>query len=140
MRRLSNITKETALWSRARIVGINELAEAQQESLDAEQYEELGLIYDSIKSEIKGGLLKVFSYEIQQLKNNFNLSENDITAKGSAFPEIECLDESIIEYAVDLTADVIELFTMPAIEIVDEAEDWLNDLWTHYELNGKSGV
>ena len=53
MRRLSNITKETALWARSRIVGINELAEAQRESLDKNQYEELELIYDSIKKDIK---------------------------------------------------------------------------------------
>jgi len=140
MRRLSNITKETALWARSRIVGINELAEAQRESLDREQYEELELIYDSIKSEIKGGLLKVFSYEIQQLKDNFNLGEDDLTKKGGAFPDIECLDESIVEYAVDLTADITELFTIPAVAIVDEAEDWINELWTHHELNGKSGA
>lgn len=140
MRRLSNITKETALWARSRIVGINELAEAQRESLDKEQYEELELIYSSIKKDIKDGLLKVFSYEIQQLKDSFNLGESDLTKKGGAFPGIECLDESIIEYAVDLTADITELFTIPAVAIVDEAEDWINELWTHHELNGKSGI
>lgn len=140
MRRLSNITKETALWARAKIVGINELAEAQRTALDSDQYEELEGIYDGMKDDIKSGLFKVFSFELSELRKQFDLTEDQLTKKGTAFPEVEQLDESVVEYVVDLVGDLIELYTMPALDIIDEAEEWLNELWEHHELKGKSGI
>ena len=136
MRRLANITKETALWARAKTVGINELEVAQRLTMDKDQFKELESIHSVIKQEVKNGVLKVLSYEVRQLMDNFNFKEEDLTAKGSAFPEVDCLDDSIIEYSVDLASDITELFTMPALDILDEMEDWLNELWKHHELKG----
>ena len=137
MRRVSNITKETMLFARARTVATMELQEAQSEKYTKNQYKSLEEIYDEIHSGLKDSVIKVLSYEIAELAETYGWDSKFISEEGTAFPEFDGLDDSIGDYAISLTDDLLELYTLPALEIVEELEDWLNELNEFHSLKGE---
>ena len=50
------------------------------------------------------------------------------TEKGCAYPDLEQMDDSIDQVCEALAYDVIDLFTIPALDIVSELGEWIKDL------------
>ena len=129
MRRINTVLKDHILWTRARVVGIDEQMEHLWEQYDKEEYGEIAEAFEGIKEDIRDMLTNMVGIELSDLVKEFNL---DPAAPNSAMPEIDMVDESITDYASDLIEDVMTLPTLPALEIVDELESWINDLYLYH--------
>jgi hypothetical protein len=129
MRRINTVLKEHILWTRARVVGIDEQMELLWEQYDKEGYGEIAETFEGIKEDIRDMLTSMVGVELSDLVEEFNL---DPSAPNSAMPEIDMVDESITDYASDLIEDVMSLPTLSALEIVDELESWINDLYMYH--------
>ena len=51
----------------------------------------------------------------------------DVDAKNGAYPDLN-LDDSISQVCDSLAYDVIDLFTIPALDIVSEIAEWIREL------------
>ena len=129
MRRINTVLKDHILWTRARVVGIDEQMEHLWEQYDKEEYGEIAEAFEGIKEDIRDMLTNMVGIELSDLVKEFNL---DPSAPNSAMPEVDMVDESIADYASDLIEDVMTLPTLPALEIVDELESWINDLYLYH--------
>jgi hypothetical protein len=138
MRRISTITKEAFCWSRAQITLSQERLEHWENHSTPEGYLDLLELSQSLEEGFADTLSKLVALEIKEVADEFNLSPNHCSKVRSAFPylqgtEIE-LEESIIEYAAEIVEDVTEMRTVSALQIADEFEEWLNDLYEwHYD-------
>ena len=125
MRRISTTLKDQILWTRAKSASITEQTEFHWETYTKEQYGEIAEIFEAMLDGMKNTLNKMVALEIKEIVDEFGL---DPAEKNSAMPQVDLVEESIVEYAAELIEDVITLPTLPALEIVDELEQWLHDL------------
>ena len=138
MRRISTITKEAFCWSRSQLTASQERLEHWENCSTPEGFKELLEINESLEEGFRNTLGKLVALEIKEVTDEFNLKPSDCERPRSAFPylqgtEIE-LEESIIEYAAEIVEDVTEMRSVSALQIADEFEEWLNDLYEwHYE-------
>lgn len=131
MRRLHSIAKDAIIQARYRTVAARELAEAQVVAYGEDAMEELTSIYEDMENVTKDHLIKVIGYEVGSLVNEFELGDT-IGHVGSAFPMVEAIEESITDYTLQLVDDVIDCVDIPAVTIIDEIEEWLNDLFEYH--------
>ena len=136
MRRITTVTKEAFLWVRAQVAKTQEMQEHWQEvGAGTQTFKEIVEINEALIDSFRDTLFKLLSLELQWLFDEFNLSKQHALASGSAFPaypEQTGLDESIVEYCNDIVSDVVELYTMPAIQIADEFEEWADELYNYH--------
>ena len=140
MRRISPITKEAFCWARSQVVYGYERLEYWREAADAETYKELVEVNEALVDGIKGSLTKLVAIEFQELAHEFGIDEEHAQQRGSAFPHLQGteidLNESVVEYCAEIIEDIIEIFTIPAVVIADEFEEWLSELYEwHLEKN-----
>ncbi len=141
MRRISPITKEAFCWARSQVVYSFERLEHWQGVAESDTYKELVEVNEALVDSIKGSLTKLVAIEFQELAHEFDIDEEHAQQRGSAFPHLQGteidLNESVVEYCAEIIEDVIEVFTIPAVVIADEFEEWLSDLYEwHLEKNG----
>ena len=138
MRRISTITKEAFCWSRSQLTASQERLEHWECHSTSDGFKELLEINEALEDGFRNTLGKLVALEIKEVTDEFNLKPSDCEEPRSAFPylqgtEIE-LEESIIEYAAEIVEDVTEMRSVSALQIADEFEEWLNDLYEwHYE-------
>ena len=140
MRRISPITKEAFCWARSQVVYGYERLEYWREAADTETYKELVEVNEALVDGIKGSLTKLVAIEFQELAHEFGIDEEHAQQRGSAFPHLQGteidLNESVVEYCAEIIEDIIEIFTIPAVVIADEFEEWLSELYEwHLEKN-----
>ena len=147
MRRLDPNTKEIICWVRSSTVQARERLEFFDTNRSAEKGgEEAGLVGDITEALVEGfreSLIKALGIEVMAVVNSFDLPKNYVSKKGSAFPHLsDCKDidfsESVSSYMSDVIEDILNLPSLPAMTIVDEVEEWLNDLYD-YHLNNSKG-
>ena len=141
MRRISHLTKEAFCFTRVQITAANERLEHWAAIGSDESYKELVEINEALVDSFRGTLLKLVAIEFAEVAEEFGITESDSKKTGSAFPylqdtEIE-LNESIIDYCVEIVDDLIEVYTIPATIIADELEEWLSELAEWHLTNGK---
>ena len=150
MRRLDADTKEIICWIRSAATQAKERLEFyanaksdyNDESLDiAEEVEE---ITEALLHSYRKSVCKAISIEVLYATQEFDLPDGHHEKDGSAFPHLQGnsenidFNESIQQYIIDIANDVIGLPTVPAIAIVDELEEWLNELYEwHYDNSNR---
>lgn len=138
MRRLDSNTKEKLLWCRTQIVYLTEQNEAQ---LQSAVRNDLGkeAIADSLTAYIK--LIEAIDdVALEEIKRAvYTVCDEhgiDAEAKDSAFPfEGDAMDDSCLDYCEELARDIRELWDIPAVEVVDQLESWLDELDRHHKKN-----
>ena len=140
MRRISHLTKEAFCWTRAQIVASYERLELWQETSGPETYKELLEVNEALVDGFRSSLTKLVAIEFQEVAAEFGISQEDALSRGSAFPHLQGseidLEESIVEYCSEIIEDILEVFTIPAVVIADEFEEWLSELYEwHLEKN-----
>ena len=133
MRRIDPNVREELLRCRAeaaRATEVNELIEetcgeneARQKSLD-----------DYFNAMVKYCAALVSS-ELSQIAHEFDFDPLD---EWTAFPYDKGendFNESAADYAAELVADLLEVYDIPALAVVDELENWLDLLWKFHLKN-----
>ncbi len=138
MRRIDSKTKEAIFWTRAQVVYINERQEAQVLGLaSGDQYDASERLKDLISVNVTSvdsmqqALAELFIKEVAAVAVEYDF---DPTASGSAFP-FDGMDseETCADWVWELVGHVIDLWHMPAVEIADHFEEWLNELSEYHE-------
>lgn len=139
MRRISSVTKDAICYTRSTVVMTEERSEAMSQHYAPETYAEIREIHEAMIEGCRNTVAKLIALEVKELTDEFGLTEKFMKSAGSAFPDCtELGDVTMIGYMSDLVEDAIELISMPAIEVADEFEDWLNDLWEYHEAKRNS--
>lgn len=128
---LSTKTREAILQTRLESVKQQEFAEAAATNWSAEHLDELTDIHDR-QTETRRELLTIcIGFELLPIVTEHKL---DTAKKSSAMPEYaEAITESIDEYVAGLVEDALFAYNLPALEIVDEINEWLHDLNEYYK-------
>ena len=136
MRRVEPVTKEAFLWVRAQVTKSREMQEHWEElGGTSESVKEIVEVNEALIDSLRNTLSKLVSLELQWLFDEFNISKRYVMKSGTAFPGYSDevgLDESIVEYCNDLVGDVIECYTIPAMQLADEFEEWVGDLYEYH--------
>jgi len=136
MRRISPITKEAFCWARSQVVYSYERLEHWEDVTNPETYKQLLEVNEALVDSFKTSITKLVAMEFQEVAQEFNISEDQAQQRGSAFPHLAGtdvgLDESVVEYCSEIIDDLLEVFTIPAISIADEFEEWLSELYDWY--------
>ncbi len=138
MRRISHLTKEAFCFTRVQVTASKERLEHWEEIGGEESYKELVEINEALIDSFRNTLLKLVAIEFSEVAEEFGITEADSKKAGSAFPYLQdtevALEESVVEYCVEIVDDLIEVYTIPATVIADELEEWLSDL-SEWHLN-----
>ena len=140
MRRISTLTKEAICWSRSQVVASRERLELWEQIGGPDSYKELVEINEALVDGFRGTLSTLIAIEVKEVTDEFGITEEQAQEQGSAFPHLQGteidLDESIVEYCSEILDDITDLYTVPAVAIADELEEWLSELheW-HLEKN-----
>ena len=133
MRRISPVTKEAFCWTRSQVVYSYERLEHWENTAGPETYKELVELNEALLDGFKSSLTKLVAIEFQEVAHEFGLDEEHAQQRGSAFPHLQGTDidlnESVVEYCAEIIEDLMEVFTIPAISIADEFEEWLSELY-----------
>ena len=128
MRRIHSVIKDGIMMARYTAVRTMEMQEAQVEAYGLSNVSELEEAYDEMIRAQHNALLILIGTEVGEVVREFGI-EGEVNHPGSAFPQITQIEESISEYVLTLIDDILTLVQMPAVTIIDELEEWLNDLW-----------
>lgn len=131
MRRLDPTVREELLRCRAEVTHANELFEMLTfRGIDSEKSQQ-GL--DQYISSITGYAAALISDEVAKVANEFEFDPFD---KWTAFPydkgETD-FDDSAADYATELASDLLQVYDVPALAVVDELEQWLDSVWVHHQ-------
>lgn len=131
MRRLDPTVREELLRCRAEVTRANELFEMlTARGIDSEKSQEK---FDQYVSAITAYVAALVSDEVAAVANEFEFDPFD---EWTAFPydkgETD-FDDSAADYATELSADLLQVYDVPALAVVDELEQWLDSVWTHYQ-------
>lgn len=142
MRRIDSTTKEMICWVRSAAVQASERLEFHRTIYSKDDVQELIDINEALNDSYESSISKVLAIEVNEILNEFGLDERHATSEWSAFPHLKgqvefSMNESIVEYTADLIKDLLTHNTIPAIEIADEFEEWLNDLYDFHVDNQK---
>ncbi len=133
MRRISPITKEAFCWTRNQVVYSYERLEHWHDVASPESYKELVEVNEALIDGFKSSLTKLVAIEFQEVAREFGIDEEYAQERGSAFPHLQDTDielsESVVEYCSEIIEDIMEVFTIPAVSIADEFEEWLSELY-----------
>lgn len=136
MRRISPITKEAFCWTRSQVVYSYERLEHWESASSPETYKELLEVNEALIDGFKSSLTKLIAIEFQEVAHEFGITEEQAMDRGSAFPHLQGteidLNESVVEYCAEIIEDLMEVFTIPAVSIADEFEEWLSELYDWY--------
>lgn len=130
MRRISSDAKQFINWTRLQICQIAEEAQYYKSKFEAGETGELMESYNSMLAALGIGLGKVIGNEIAAVCNEFGVENT--SEERTAFPYDPNLPDSIEQYACELVRDVCMAYDVPSVEIGDELEEWLNDLWNFH--------
>ena len=136
MRRIDSKTKEAIFWTRTQVVYIHEKQEAQflgltwGDQFDAsEKLKELVSVNATSIESMERALTELFVTEVASVAVEYGFNPVE---EGSAFP-MEGSEESCPDYIRELVGHVVDLWHIPAVEVADELENWLNDLSEYHE-------
>jgi len=137
MRRISPDAKQFINWTRLQVCQVTEEAQHYKTKFGTDGTEELMESYNSMLAALMEGCGKVIGIEIAEVCSEFGVENT--SEKRTAFPFDPDLPDSIEEYACELVRDVCLAYDVPSVEIADELEEWLNDLWDfHADLRDGS--
>ena len=146
MRRLDSNTKEIICWVRSSTVQANERLEFFLETkmdVDGGEFAEtISDITENLTEGYRETLARAIGLEVLDVLNSFDLPKGHENKKRSAFPHLQdCkevdFNETIVEYVSDVIDDILDLPSLPAMAIIDELEEWLNDLYDFHMDNQK---
>ena len=151
MRRLDADTKEIICWVRSAATQARERLEFYANAKSTNSTigdhgfsDDVEEITDALIESYRRSVCKAITIEVVYMMQEFILPEGYSDMKGSAFPHLQGneeninFDESINQYIIDMSNDIVNLPTVPAITIVDELEEWLNDLYEwHYDNSNR---
>jgi hypothetical protein len=140
MRRLDHRTKDIILWTRSATVQAREKLEFFLEehgtASGGDFAEGMCDITERLLEGFRETLGKVLGIEVLDVLSSFDIPDGYVTKSGSAFPHLKeegiSFDESIIEYIKELIDSILDLPSLPAMSIIDEIEEWLNDLYDYH--------
>ena len=140
MRRISTLTKEAICWSRSQVVASRERLELWEQMGGPDSYKELVEINEALVDGFRDTLSTLIAIEVKEVTDEFGITEEQAQEQGSAFPHLQGtevdLDESIVGYCSEILDDITDLYTVPAVAIADELEEWLSELYEwHLEKN-----
>ena len=140
MRRISTLTKEAICWSRSQVVASRERLELWEQIGGPDSYKELVEINEALVDGFRDTLSTLIAIEVKEVTDEFGITEEEAQEQGSAFPHLQGtevdLPESIVEYCSEILDDITDLYTVPAVAIADELEEWLSELYEwHLEKN-----
>ena len=147
MRRLDHMTKDLICWTRACTVQAREKSEfflEEHGTVDGGDFaESMCDITERLIEGFRETLGKVIGIEVLEVLSSFDIPQGHMSKKGSAFPHLLQEDmpfnESIIQHILDLVEDILDLTSLPAMTIVDEIEEWLDELY-NYHLDQKESA
>jgi len=133
MRRINALTKEAICWSRSQVVASRERLELWEQIGGPDSYKELVEINEALVDGFRNTLSNLIAIEVREVADEFGITAEQAHEQGSAFPHLQGtevdLPESIVEYCGEILDDITELYTVPAVAIADELEEWLSELY-----------
>ena len=144
MRRISTLTKEAICWSRSQVVASRERLELWEQIGGPDSYKELVEINEALVDGFRNTLSNLIAIEVREVTEEFGITEEEAQEQGSAFPHLQGtevdLPESIVEYCSEILDDITDLYTVPAVAIADELEEWLSELYEWHLEKSEGGI
>ena len=131
MRRLDPTVREELLRCRAEVTRASEIFEMMAaRGIDSEKSQQK---FDQYISSITAYAATLIADEVARVANEFDFDPFD---EWTAFPydkgETD-FDDSASDYASELASDLLQVYDVPALAVVDELEQWLDSVWTHHQ-------